>query len=537
MPRNGLTRAVALVTVIGVWAGVLAIRSWVWLDSPAAAQEPKAPPVVGKPLPKDLSPGVSACPTCHSGADQKGMRLFVTNHKSHEFVKLDESVTWLGQDAHAIAFKALETPLAKRMGKVLKRDVTTAAECLTCHAVDLTPTAPPADKQFFTTQGVNCNGCHGLTETWQLQHYKEATDGKSIPWRTNTPKQKAAAGLADLRNPVVKAKLCASCHVGSVDEGKVLTHAMYAAGHPPLPPFELATYLDGEPRHWGHPAELPYFKSVPPEKSWELYRFLPADKEVYAVRGQVAGAVAGLLAEARLLHSRAEAALKPDGRGIDFARFDCYACHHDLVSPSARQERGYADGPPGNPTLRHGAGLLVGVMAKHAEGIVAGGLNKHAAGFSDKWTALRKAAAAEPYGDPKLVVVAARDLIAWGEKVLGVLADCPDPIYTKEQTERLRTLLAAAITDPTAADPETAFCLTWAYTALSKGSGHALPADKLKAVGEVVPLSVRAEPNSRTDDGRAVPIPPRFPERMKAVRGFDPKPFVEAFKGLAPPSR
>lgn len=178
--------------------------------------------------------------------------------------------------------------------------------------------------------------------------------------------------------------------------------------------------------------------------------------------------------------------------------------------------------------------MLVGVMAKHGEGIDAGGFKKHAAGFAEKWAALRKAVAAETYGDPKAVVEAAHDLIDWGEKVLGVLADCADPIYTKEQTERLRGLLAAAVADPTAANPEAAFCLTWAYTALSRGSGHDLPADKLKAVGEVVPLQARAAPYSQPEDQPATPIPPRYAERMKAVRGFDAKRFVETFRELAP---
>lgn len=529
--RMGTLGGVIAVAVLA--CGLVAVG--VCHSSAAYAQEVKQPPAAPAPIPKDLSPGVSACPTCHSGADQKGMRLFVTTHKSHEFVKLDESVTWLEQDVHAIAFKALETPLAGRMATALKLEVTKAAECLTCHAVDLTPTRPPSEKRFFTSQGVNCNGCHGLKEAWQLQHYKESADGKGIPWRASAPKEKGEAGFADLRNPSVKARLCASCHVGDPDAGKVLTHAMYAAGHPPLPPFELASFMSGEPRHWGAPHELPYFDSVPAEKTWALYHFLPADKEVHVVRPLAAGTVAGVVAEARLLRADAEAALKPDGHTIDFARFDCYACHHDLRSPSDRQARGYADGPPGRPTLRRGAGLLAGLVADHASGIDAGQFNTHAAGFADRWTALRRAAAAKPYGDPKRVKEAADDLIGWGEKVLGVLGDCPDPLYPKEQSERLRKRLAAAASDPAMADPEAAFCLTWAYTTLCRASEHDLPADKLKAVGRAVPLAVRAEPYSRTEGGRQSPISPQHRDRMKAIASFELKQFAAPFRELAPP--
>src|SRR5262249_3593025 len=149
-----------------------------------------------------------------------------------------------------------------QMVRRLGYDVTAAPQCMSCHAVDLTPGSPTDKKQFFVKQGVNCNGCHGLSEAWQVRHYKEAAKGDRIPWRTATPREKAKSGMADLRNPAVKAQLCASCHVGNPEQGKMLTHAMYAAGHPALPPFELATYLEAQPRHWGRPRELPYFKTV-----------------------------------------------------------------------------------------------------------------------------------------------------------------------------------------------------------------------------------------------------------------------------------
>ena len=32
---------------------------------------------------------------------------------------------------------------------------------------------------------------------------------------------------------------------------------MYAAGHPPLPPFELATFLARMPRHWQDLHQMP----------------------------------------------------------------------------------------------------------------------------------------------------------------------------------------------------------------------------------------------------------------------------------------
>ena len=56
--------------------------------------------------------------------------------------------------------------------------------------------------------------------------------------------------MTDLWDPVKRATKCASCHIGNPGEQKVVTHAMYAAGHPPLPGLETATFSDAMPRHW-----------------------------------------------------------------------------------------------------------------------------------------------------------------------------------------------------------------------------------------------------------------------------------------------
>src|SRR5947209_9038065 len=63
--------------------------------------------------------------------------------------------------------------------------------------------------------------------------------------------------MADPCDPRKRSKTCASCHVGNSDEGKVVTHAMYAAGHPPLPSLEIATFSDEMPRHWQYLKEKP----------------------------------------------------------------------------------------------------------------------------------------------------------------------------------------------------------------------------------------------------------------------------------------
>src|SRR5947209_12356109 len=56
--------------------------------------------------------------------------------------------------------------------------------------------------------------------------------------------------MTDLWDPAKRTALCASCHIGNKEQGKFVTHEMYAAGHPPLPGFEVATFSNQMPRHW-----------------------------------------------------------------------------------------------------------------------------------------------------------------------------------------------------------------------------------------------------------------------------------------------
>jgi hypothetical protein len=179
---------------------------------------------------------------------------------------------------------------------------------------------------------------------------------------------------------------------------------------------------------------------------------------------------------------------------------------------------------------------MAGVVAEHADGIAVGRLKSRARGFADKWAALSRAITAEPYGDAKLVFEACREVIAWGEAVLSELEACPDPLYSRDEATRLRALIAAtAIQDRTAADPEAAFCLTWAYTTLSRATKAPLPDEKLQQLSRAVPLTVRVAPYFRGEKGKAVPIPPRFADRMRAVAGFESEAFLDSFRLLLTP--
>src|SRR5262249_1588918 len=155
-----------------------------------------------------------------------------------------EFTKWQTEDKHSTAYAALTYPRSKEMGRLLwnDEDVTKRKECLSCHAVALTP-ADRKDPSFQLEQGGPCVICHGPREEWIDAH---SAFRKRPKWRALTPAEKEKQyGLADLWTPSKRAALCASCHVGRIQQGepdKFVTHEMYAAGHPPLPSFEAATF-------------------------------------------------------------------------------------------------------------------------------------------------------------------------------------------------------------------------------------------------------------------------------------------------------
>ncbi len=499
----------------------------------------------------DAVAGTASCAACHNASDtgsaSEGVPTakdhpFATRYKSDEFVLLSEGRTWPRDDPHSLAYKGLSTELGKAMLARLPKGQDPAwvgANCLTCHAVDTLAgdTLPPdADKmhpatRFDTADGVSCAACHGVRREWQSAHYAELPDAKgdkAITWRAADPAKKTAAGMHDLRDPAVKANLCATCHVGSAELGRIVSHEAYAAGHPPLPPLELSGYLDGEPRHWAPTSDLPYFakSELEPAKLWQTFHAQPAGAEVPAARELASGAVASLRAEALLLKAGTEGESLRDG--LDFARFDCLACHHDLKIPSERQAPDAKRAHPGRPTLRPSIVALAEVVAAHSATVEAGGLSAKSAGFESKWEALRRAATGRPFGDPDSVRAAAGELAAWCDGVLEVQSRCDSAIYTAAQSERLRGMLAKAALDPSKnRDPEAAMVLAWGYLTLAKAGG-AVPEARLAELGRVLPVSVRTKPAGRG----AAPAPLDWVARQGRLNEYRAAAFATPFKAL-----
>jgi Cytochrome c554 and c-prime len=369
-----------------------------------------------------------------------------TQPRALEVALMTEYSIWKTHDKHAQAFALLSGPRATRMGKLLGiEDITKEASCLSCHAMQ-TPATLAAGGQALKSDGVSCGGCHGPSNAWNGAHQDPAGN-----WRKTSIEDRFAMGFRDLRDPATRASLCASCHVGSVAEGKVVTHAMYAAGHPPLPPIEVATFSRNQPPHWREARSLPLFQNldkVPAEKEnrIKIYHLEPDNVAFQQTRLAVIGSVVALRETARLAQDRADLETKspaltwpelvidkvpadqlakvaegdrwPD---IALAHSDCLSCHHDLKYPGHRQKRGFGYQLPGMDPIRVTPGrVLVRTWSVAPLAAIADftGNPQHAKNLHTALKALAEAINARQYGDPKAIKTAAAGIVKWCDEVL-----------------------------------------------------------------------------------------------------------------------
>ncbi len=242
------------------------------------------------------------------------------------YIEGGASTTWLQYDPHARAYAVLLEPRSVKIASQLKKALGgkpahKAGLCLSCHAtVGPAPAKDPALAPL--ADGVSCEACHGPAEVWQDKHLSQA-------WRSLAalPIVNHADGMNNLRRPAIRARTCVACHVGDRSRGMDMNHDLIAAGHPRLN-FEFATYLASYPKHWKEKGDPATFEA----KSWAI--------------GQVVTARAVLdLTAARALASEpgpARVAPAPEAIWPEFSEYECFACHHDLSNPSARQRPGRA---------------------------------------------------------------------------------------------------------------------------------------------------------------------------------------------------
>ena len=187
------------------------------------------------------------------------------------------------------------------MAKVLNLDVTKKETgCLGCHSMDFVPEDRRSARDFFYKDGVTCDGCHGPAEKWVEPHQDPEKAARS------SAAEKEKLGMNDLRDPVKRTAVCMECHVGNAEHGKVVTHAMFAAGHPPLPNFETGDFSHNLPQHWRDKKDVPFFKNPPAalqERLTQVYHLQA--KGFQLAQAVLASSLGGLHAEAHLIAGRA----------------------------------------------------------------------------------------------------------------------------------------------------------------------------------------------------------------------------------------
>jgi len=178
--------------------------------------------------------GVASCAgPCHARQSALGVATGPAMRGS-------EIVVWQDQDTtrgrHAQAYNVLIGARGRDMGRKLGIAPERSAECLSCHA-DFVPSAKRGAR-FQLSDGVSCESCHSGAEKWLTSHYApEATHAQNI-----------ANGMFPTDNIEARARLCASCHVGSAAADQFVTHRIMGAGHPRLS-FELELFTSLQAHH------------------------------------------------------------------------------------------------------------------------------------------------------------------------------------------------------------------------------------------------------------------------------------------------
>jgi hypothetical protein len=408
-------------------------------------------------LPQGIYDGAVSCQQCHTHPRQGEVR----EGEACDFVLLTEFPIWRFHDKHSLAYVALLGSRGKQMGKLLDQNVLKEKTgCLGCHAMNFPDRR--RGSRFRIEDGVSCGGCHGPS---RLLDGRGWFDDHSKPqWRKKSQKEKEELGMRDLRDPVKRSALCLSCHIGDPSQGKIVTHAMFAAGHPPLPPIEIATFSANEPQHWRDARDVPYFRKASEDitRNYDLHNL-----DFQNTRLAVVGSVVALRETMRLVMTRATFKTENPGKiwpelwmpvegkepaavsaeqarerwlELAMAHSDCFACHHDLKTPSERQRRGYSYRLPGSKVIRVVPGrplvrawpLTLIELSAALDGRP--GELDHLAGHLEKLT---NTCNATVFGDPRQIEESAWAIVQWSDRLLERLNA---PARTYDEATALRLL-------------------------------------------------------------------------------------------------
>ncbi len=230
--------------------------------------------------------GVASCAggTCHAATVPFG----------ESGIRGDEYFIWQTQDVHGKAFATLGSERSRKIGQALGISPQTDRACLSCHTESVPQNLRGA--KFQTSDGIGCETCHGGAQNWLKEHTRP---GLSLA-------EKERMGMFPTWRGAERAQLCLSCHQGNAE--RPITHAMMAAGHPPLL-FELDTFTSLQPPHYDRDADYQRRKGGQSGMlDWQI--------------GQ--GAAAKMYLEG-LAEGRFQQGVFPE-----LVHFDCAACHHAM---------------------------------------------------------------------------------------------------------------------------------------------------------------------------------------------------------------
>lgn len=247
--------------------------------------------------------GVASCSNsvCH-GASQ----AFRDSH-----VQQNEFAIWQETDPHAKAYAVLGNAQSKSIAaKLGLGDPAQAKVCLDCHA-DNVPAAQRGER-FQLSDGVGCEACHGGAEQWLNAHAD-----KKVAHADNLAK-----GMYATNDPVQRAQLCLSCHMGTRE--RMITHRIMGAGHPRLS-FELDTFTWLGRPHYTIDADW-----VERKGEWNGVRDWAVGQGVAAIN---------------LLDQLTDPKAGWQGIFPELVLFDCYACHKRMSDKSWGPRQGTGLGP------------------------------------------------------------------------------------------------------------------------------------------------------------------------------------------------
>ena len=257
--------------------------------------------------------GVASCAgsTCHGRMAGDGPVV-----RQDEIARWQEPSTQGG--AHSRAFAVLSNSRSQFIARNLGiADASSSAMCLGCHSS--TASAAGGSFRYQTTDGVNCESCHGSAQGWISSHYAGLLDGRT------QHEDNIRRGMRRLEDPSVRAAVCVDCHFGSDRDGQFVNHRIMAAGHPRIA-FELDLFSTLQSHH-------------NEDEDYVARKGTPNHVQLWAVGQAVA-------------LQRSLALFQRDDRGTEgvfpeFYFYDCHSCHRQIFDAAQPTRTGVNN--PGRP--------------------------------------------------------------------------------------------------------------------------------------------------------------------------------------------